>query len=129
MLLRETSFAPSSDAAGHRQHVCVTHLLQIVRSQGAAEAAAAIKNNLCAPVAHMLLDVSLQNTATDVHRARGSPRFKFVVFAHIDKVEFFACVLLLADVFNCYLFDSRHDFGDELLESLTVFHDFVRNPR
>src|SRR5690349_12422033 len=60
---------PVADATVHRDHLLVAHFLEIVRREGGAEAAAAIKNDLLPEVGHARFNVSLDDALPQVDGA------------------------------------------------------------
>src|SRR5215831_9178315 len=74
--------SPSSNAATHRDHFRVAHLLEIVRGKCRAESATAVKNHLCIQIRDACLDVALNYSLFQVNRARKMILRELAFFAH-----------------------------------------------
>src|SRR5580698_10977345 len=86
---------PVADAAVHRDHVGVGHLLQIVGCHRRAESASAVKHNLCAKLRHASLDVAFDDALTQMNRAGKMILGKLTLFANVYQNEFLAAIQLL----------------------------------
>src|SRR5262249_8036358 len=89
---RITLLAPAAHAAAHRQHVGVTHLPQVVGSEGRAEAAAAVQDDLGADVGDALLDVAFEDALAEVDRPRQVVPGVLALLADVDKAELLAAI-------------------------------------
>src|ERR1700678_1564610 len=73
---------PIANSAVHRNHIRVTHLLQIIRSQRRPEAAATVEHNFRPQIRHAGLDVALDDALTQMDRARQVIFGEFALLAH-----------------------------------------------
>src|SRR5580704_6198535 len=85
-------FAPATYAAVHRNHVGISHLLQIVGRQGRAESAAAVQNHFHVQLRNSRLDIALDHTLAKVNRTWKMIFRELALFAHIHEKELVASV-------------------------------------
>jgi hypothetical protein len=85
-------FPPSANAAIHRDHVRVSHLLQIVGSERGAEPTTAIENHFRIELGHALFDVTLDHAFAQMNRAGQVILGKFAFFPDIDQEKFLLAI-------------------------------------
>src|SRR5580700_269935 len=98
---RESSLAPTANAAIHGDYPGVTHFLQVVSGEGGAETAAAIEDHGCVEVGNTFLDVALDDSSAQVNRGGEVIFGVFVVFAYVNQQK-----LLTLVEFRFHLVDS-----------------------
>src|SRR5262249_32891758 len=114
---RITLLAPAAHAAVHRQHVGVTHLPQVVGSEGRAEAAAAVQDDLGADVGDALLDVAFEDALAEVDRPRQVVPGVLALLADVDKAELLAAIEAGLDLLDRRFADALPGVLDQLQET------------
>src|SRR5690348_4633146 len=93
-------FAPTANSAVHREHVGVSHFLQVVGGQSGTKSASTIEHDGGIEFGHSLLNVALDDSLSQVNRSRQ------VIF----------CVLtFLADIY-------QHKFLTRIQSALDFVH-------
>src|ERR1700733_9188629 len=89
---RVSFFPPVANSTIHRNHVRVTHLLQIISRQRRAESSAAVEHNRSIQSWYARLDITLDDALAQVNRAGQMVVGEFALFAHIYQHEWFAAI-------------------------------------
>src|ERR1700685_219557 len=116
---RKSLLAPVANAAIHRHHIGVAHLLQIVCCERGTETAAAIENHLRVYFRYARFNVAFDDPLAQVNRTRQVILGELAFFAHVDEQEFTAAA------HSCFYFvDSRFAHA-----SLRIVNDFQKARR
>ena len=86
-LRRERLRLPLAPPAGHRLHVAVAHLREVLGGERRAEAAAAVEDDLGVGVGDRLLDVALDDALAEVPRALDAACGELALLADVDELE------------------------------------------
>src|SRR5205085_4792786 len=105
---RQFRFFPRAETTGKRTHILISHLLQALGNQSRATAAAAVTNDRCFQIGHLLFDFQLDGAATEMFRAFRVIFAPIFFLANIDQDRVGALRLLprfdrrnLRDVLLC----------------------------
>jgi putative PIN family toxin of toxin-antitoxin system len=119
----EPRFGPGAPAAVHRNAIFVAHFLQVIRGEGGAEAAAAIKNQRRGPVRDRRFDVTLNDSLAEVNGpGQVAPR-PFIVFADVHQCEFLAGVEPLFHFAETQLLYASFRVIDDSQKSRRMIHE------
>src|SRR5579863_3214788 len=88
---------PITNATVHRNHVGVTHLLQIVGSQGGPESPSAVKDHLRVQLRNATFDVTLDDSLAEMDSAWKMICGELAFLSHVDEQEFVTAVHPLLD--------------------------------
>src|SRR5580698_3607004 len=84
--------APVADSAVHRNHIGVTHLLQVVSGQRGTETTAAIEDHLRVEFRYTRFDVALDDALAEVNGVGKMIFREFTFFAYVDQYEFVSAI-------------------------------------
>src|SRR5215467_14109460 len=79
--------SPAPNAAIHRDHIRVAHLLQTVSRKCRAEAAAAVQNHLLVEIRHARFNITLDYPLAQMNRTRKMVLRILAFLAYIDEQE------------------------------------------
>src|SRR5580704_1083045 len=96
----KTLFAPAPNAAVHREHTGVAHLLQIVSRQRRAKPAATVKHQKRILIGHATLNIALDDSFSQVDRPGQMIGRVFAFFAHVDQHKLLLAVQLRLDLID-----------------------------
>src|SRR5688572_26584868 len=108
-----TLVLPPAPAAVHGDHIRVSHLLNRIGREGAAEAAAAVKDDRRRVIRDLLFDIPLDDTFADMLGLWQVAGCVLAFLADVDDLELLALIDPLLDVCDLAFFHARFGVGDD----------------
>src|SRR5579864_2586647 len=114
---RETFLAPVPNPTIHRQHLGVTHLLQVVGCERGTKSAATIEDHGRVRIRYPILDIALDDSFAQMNRPRQVIGRVLTFFTNIDEQKFFFPVELSFDIINRNFANALLGIFDDLQET------------